>query len=266
MSHATRTGLTIPPVSQFYLGWFARYVAFYLRRNFHGFSILRSGQPDDVTGWPLLVCLNHPSWWDPLTALHLSQRFFPGRQQYGPIASEGLAKYQFFARLGFFGIDLHSHAGAATFLRMGEAVLSRPNGALWVTPQGAFRDVRERPVLIEPGVGHLARRLKRFAMLPLALEYSFWNERYPEAFACFGTLRTFEDGRAKSTEEWTRTFSEALEDTQDRLSAGVRRRDPQLFESLLAGRAGVGGSYDVWRRMKARLQGKTFHPEHGGLE
>jgi 1-acyl-sn-glycerol-3-phosphate acyltransferase len=258
--------MALPPISEHYLNWFSRYATFYLRRNFHGFSLLRTGLPQDCTGLPLLVCLNHPSWWDPLTSLHLSRRFFARRQQYAPIAADGLAKYKFFARLGFFAIDLHSHAGAAHFLRIGEAVLSHPNGALWVTPQGAFRDVRDRPVLMEPGIAHLARRLKRFAMLPLALEYAFWNERYPEAFANFGPLMTVEDGRARSTADWTNIFSSALEDAQDRLSQSVRRRDPRLFMPLLQGCAGVGGVYDLWRRTKARLGGTKFEAEHGGLE
>ena len=159
---ASPKSMAVPPVSALYLNWFARYVAFYLRRNFHGFSLLRTGLPEEAAGLPLLVCLNHPSWWDPLTAFYLTQRFFAGREQYAPIAAEGLAKYKFFTRLGFFPIDLHSHAGAANFLRMGEAVLSRPNGALWVTPQGAFRDVRDRPVLIEPGIGHLGAAAQAF--------------------------------------------------------------------------------------------------------
>ena len=70
----------------------------------------------------------------------------------------------------------------------------------------------------------------------------------------------------KSTEDWTKVFSSALEETQDRLSHNVRCRDPRAFVPLLRGRAGVGGVYDLWRRAKARWRGTKFEPEHGGFE
>ncbi len=254
----------LPPVAKGQLRWFERYVRFYLRRNFHVLHLLRLGSFEQLEGQPLLICLNHPSWWDPLVALYLSQRFFGKRQQYAPIAAAGLAKYRFFERLGFFGIDPSTRAGAARFLRIGEAALSRTDGAFWVTPQGEFTDVRRHPVVTAPGVGHLARRLGRFAMLPLALEYTFWNERFAEAFACFGHPVLAESGQSRSADEWNVTFSAALEATVDALARQVQLRDATLFEPLISGSAGVGGIYDLWRVCKTRLQGKPWQPEHGG--
>lgn len=260
-----RSIAALPPIAKRQLGWFVRYIHFYLGRNFHGVHLLRLGSLEDLDGWPLLVCLNHPSWWDPLMAAYLSQRFFQERRQYAPIAAAGLEKYRFFERLGFFGIDPATRAGAFRFLEIGETLLSEDDSALWVTPQGQFIDVRQRPIQIQPGVGHLARRLKRFAMLPVALEYAFWNERYAEAFACFGQPVFVEDGREHSASDWNACFSEALEDTLDALSDKVRDRDPGAFEPLLDGSAGVGGVYDLWRSVKVRLRGKKFQPEHGRI-
>ena len=257
------TAEELPPVAKRRLRWFERYVRFYLRRNFHGLHLLRLSSLERLDGYPLLICLNHPSWWDPLIGLYLSQNFFGNRQQYAPIAAAGLAKYRFFERLGFFGIDSSSRAGATRFLRIGQAALSRPDGAFWVTPQGEFTDVRHRPVAVEPGVGHLAHRLGRFAMLPVALEYSFWNERFAEAFACFGQPVVTERGSDHSAAEWNSTISKALESTEDALASRVQLRDAALFEPLLKGGAGVGGIYDVWRSCKARLHGKPWQPEHG---
>ncbi len=65
-------------------------------------ALARLADLDQLAGYPLLVCVNHPSWWDPLIGLYLSQRFFKARRQYAPIAALGLAKYRFFERLGFF--------------------------------------------------------------------------------------------------------------------------------------------------------------------
>jgi 1-acyl-sn-glycerol-3-phosphate acyltransferase len=243
---------------------FARYVEFYLRRNFHALHLLCLAPLKDLNGWPLLICANHPSWWDPLVGLYLSQRFFGDRVQYAPIAAKGITKYRFFEKLGFFGIEPAMRSGAATFLAIGGAVLARRDGVLWLTPQGEFVDVRRRPVRIEPGAGHLAHRTDRFVMLPLAIEYTFWNERYPEAFVCFGEPLFVHSGRARSSAEWTIAFAQRLERTQDALSAKVLAREARAFEPLLIGNAGVGGVYDFWRSLKARARGKHFAPQHGG--
>ena len=117
---------TLPPVRKWQLNLFAAYVRFYLSRNFHALHLLRLGELEQLRSYPLLVCINHPSWWDPLIGLYLTQRFFPERHHYAPIAAEGVAKYQFFERLGFFGIDPATRAGAARFLRIGEAALGIP--------------------------------------------------------------------------------------------------------------------------------------------
>jgi 1-acyl-sn-glycerol-3-phosphate acyltransferase len=259
-----RSSAALPSIAKRQLGWFTRYLHFYLRRNFHGVHLLKLSPLEDLRGWPLLVCLNHPSWWDPLMGAYLSQRFFKHRNHYAPIAAAGLAKYRFFERLGFFGIDPATRAGAFRFLEIGESALSREDAALWVTPEGNFIDVRRRPIRLQPGVGHLTQRLGRVAMLPVALEYSFWNERYPEAFACFGRPVFIENGKDRTAREWTSCFSGALERTLDLLSERVQRRDPSAFEPVLAGSAGVGGIYDLWRALKSRLQAQKFQPEHGG--
>lgn len=241
----------LPEIRGWQLRLFIRYIAFYLHRHFHALSYLDRTSLRSVEGWPVLVCLNHPSWWDPLLALYLSQRFFPQRYHYGPIASAGLAKYRFFERLGFFGIDPQSRAGASRFLQIGRAISERSDCALWVTVQGHFTDVRVRPVQIQSGVGHLAHRCDRLAVLPLALEYAFWDERAPEAFACFGQPIFISDGHEKTPAEWTEMFASALEKTEDLLASCVQTRKIDAFQPLLSGISGTGGIYDLWRALKA---------------
>lgn len=252
---------TPPEVSKSLLAWFTRYVSWYLPRNFHGLHLLRLTDLDHFAGVPLLLSLNHPSWWDPLVALYLSQRFFRDRHHAAPIAAEGLAKYQFFERLGFFGIEPATRRGASRFLEIANAVLRRPDGALWLTSQGEFTDVR-RPIILEPGIGHVARNAGRFVMLPVALEYAFWNERYPEAFACFGEP-VVGHGPDRLPAEWTELFRHSLQVTLDALSHRVQLRRATNFEPLWHGNAGVGGVYDLWRAATARLRRKRWQPEHG---
>jgi hypothetical protein len=53
-----------------------------------------------------------------------------------------------------------------------------------------------------------------------------------------------------------------LQETQDALAAESIRRDEQLFTTLLSGRAGVGGVYDLWRRLAATWRRRSFAREH----
>jgi len=49
----------------------------------------------------------------------------------------------------------------------------------------------------------------------------------------------------------------------DALSLEALTRNSDLFETHIKGRAGVGGVYDFWRRLKSWVRGKPFDPEHG---
>jgi phytoene desaturase len=246
--------------------WFTRYSRRYLGRSFHTVRLARDGKPVDPQGDPLIVVLNHPSWWDPLMGIVLADRLFNSRQHYVPFDASTLANYGFFRKLGFFGVEQGTLRGAAEFLRTGLAILSRPDTALWVTAQGRFADPRERPLTLSPGVGHLARRLGRGVILPLALEYPFWEEKYPEALARFGMPLVIGDHAGLSAQEWTGCIEHELTSTMDLLARDAIARNAEAFEVVLGGSAGVGGIYDRWRRFKAWLRGEPFRASHGGEE
>ncbi|HTQ78555.1 MAG TPA: lysophospholipid acyltransferase family protein, partial [Thermoanaerobaculia bacterium] len=243
-----------PEVSHRLLRGFMRYVEPYLRRHFHAVRLARTGAPPLLAqDEPLVIYLNHPSWWDPLIGLLLSQRLFPERRHYSPIQAEALTRYAFFARLGFFGLEPGTVHGARRFLAISEDLLSQ-GGTLWLTPGGRFSDPRERPAPLAPGLGHLAARLRRGTLLPLAVEYPFWEERFPEALLRFGEpfVLGSPDGAARTAQGWTELLAARLAATQDALAKDAVSREASRFETLLGGRAGVGGVYDLWRRLKAR--------------
>jgi 1-acyl-sn-glycerol-3-phosphate acyltransferase len=253
----------VPEVSPALLGAFRRYVEPYVRRHFHAVRLARSEALSQIApGEPLIVYLNHPSWWDPLLGLVLAHRLFPERRHFGPIEAQALTRYSFFGKLGFFGVEPGTAGGARRFLSTSQAILARPGGTLWITPGGRFGDPRERPVRLASGLGHLARRLRSGALLPLALEYPFWEERFPEALARFGEPIDIGELRL-GADDWTALLADRLGATQDALAADALGRDPARFEPLLGGNAGVGGVYDLWRRWKARARGESFRREHG---
>src|SRR5215212_4919493 len=66
---------------------FRRYAVRYVRKHFHAVRLSKSGAAFPTTDEPLLVVLNHPSWWDPMIGIVLS-RAFPDADQFAAIDAE----------------------------------------------------------------------------------------------------------------------------------------------------------------------------------
>jgi 1-acyl-sn-glycerol-3-phosphate acyltransferase len=239
--------------------WYARR---YVRKHFHAVRLSKSGQAfPPASDEPLLVVLNHPAWWDPMICTVLSY-LMAERDHFAAIDAEAVKRYAFFKRIGFIPVDTHSLRGAAEFVRTGATILSRPGRVYWVTAQGRFADARERPLAINSGVGHLASRLTSGAVLPVALEYAFWTERTPEALVRVGEPLRVADHPGLSGKDWTALIEDAMTRNLDALNAEAMSRDPAKFTAILAGKTGVGGPYDWWRRFKAMIRGEKFDPSH----
>ena len=99
-------------------------------------------------------------------------------------------------------------------------------------------------------------------MLPVALEYTFWTERTPEALIRFGEPLQVADYPGLSGKEWLKRIEASLTENLDLLNAEAMSRDPAKFTPLLTGKSGVGGPYDLWRRFRSWLRGEKFDPSH----
>jgi len=258
----------LPAFSRQLYGWFMIYVRKYFRRHFHALRLL-AGEvnqtgPPDIAGEPVIFYTNHPGWWDPLVFLLLAGKCYPDRLNYGPIDAVALGKYRFMERIGFLGIEPHSRRGAARFLRMAKAASHRTDVIFWITSQGEFADPRTRPPALRPGVAHAAAASGRGLIVPVAVEYPFWNERLPEALVAFGPAMRLADAGHRDAKAWSEVLETALVATQDRLAAAAIRRDPHAFTVLASGDVGVGWIYDTLRRFIAWWRGERFDASHGG--
>lgn len=256
----------VPPRSAFLFWGFRRYVRKLLRKNFRAVRLSVGGCPIPVGEAPILVVLNHPSWWDPMLCVGLLDLLPDSTTHYAAIDAVAVQKYRILTRLGFFPVDANSVRGAANFLRTGAAILAAPGRCVWVTAQGRFADVRERPLGLQAGVGHLAARMTAGFVLPVALEYAFWNERTPEALIRVGELLPVGDSPGLDGKAWTARIELALTQTLDALNADAISRDPTRFRTLIGGTAGAGGWYDFARRARAWAGGRRFDPSHGGAQ
>jgi 1-acyl-sn-glycerol-3-phosphate acyltransferase len=254
----TQLTAALRPPSPLLLAGFTRVARRRLRKGFRAVRMLHAERLVDAGRGPLIVYLNHPSWWDPLLCLTLARTLVPERVHYAPISAASLVKFPFFGKLGMFPVDQGSARGAVQFLRGSQAAFAA-GGVLWITAQGQFSDVRLRPVGLKPGLGGLLARYEGaepLTVLPLAIEYTFWNGVKPEALAAAGQPLTVRaEDYARTTREWTAMLEDRLQAVQDDLAATALQRDAARFETILD--ADAGG---LWQRLRARMRGELEVP------
>jgi 1-acyl-sn-glycerol-3-phosphate acyltransferase len=257
----------VPVPAAWFQNGFHRFLRSYLKRHFHIVAAERGGyqrvsQICRDSRVPVIVYSNHPCWWDPLIAHFINLRMLHPRQFYAPIDANALEKYQVFAKLGFFGVDMQSNRGGAAFLKATASIFERPNTALWLTPEGRFADARDHDAELMPGLAHLCSRLSEAIIVPLALEYVFWEERLPECLFRIGEIVSLADHPAQSKSQWSEMLSSRMRENQLALATLVMARSSDPFVNLLSGKAGASGVYDMARRLKSWLTFRRFEAAH----
>jgi 1-acyl-sn-glycerol-3-phosphate acyltransferase len=240
---------------------FKRYARRFVSRHFH--AVRLAGEFSVQKDLPVVVYINHASWWDPMMMMLLSDELLPGRHHFAPVDSEAIERYKMFKRLGFFGVQKNSRSGARDFLRVASRILESPQNVLWITPQGRFADARERPARFQRGLGKLAARCRAAVFVPLAMEYTFWEERLPEALVWIGQPTLVERVPELNDRSLSEVFEANLMQAQDDLASAAVRRETDPFVTKLSGQSGVNGIYDGWRSLAARLRGRSFTRKHG---
>jgi 1-acyl-sn-glycerol-3-phosphate acyltransferase len=232
-----------------------------VRKSFHALLLDDSSLghvPDDR---PIVVFANHPGWWDPIAAMLLRKVCFANRVLYAPIDSLALENYGVLRKMGFYGLDLDSQRGAAQFLKTSSTIVSNPNSSLWITPEGSFRDVRDRTAPLMPGLAHLMHKHRQLVAIPLALEYPFWDERRPYFMTRLGSPIDAADlGPTKA--DCDAAILGSMRENQSHLESLVLQRAQSNFRTLIDGSGRSGGGYDFFRRCRSLLSGQKFQLDH----
>ncbi len=257
----------LPRPSRAMLAWFSIYLRWYVPRHFRALRIAHAARFLEAShndNRPLIVALNHPSWWDPLTCILVSRVLLPTHDHYAPMDAAEAERYRILRHMGLFPVEQHSTRGAVQFLRASQQILSRPRSVLWITPQGAFTDVRSRPLQFRAGLSALVTRLPQATVIPLAIEYSFWNERLPEILVNCGTpVAFFPSDTSRTQESVDARLTSALAATQDELMEMALTRDSGRFQTLLEGSRGMGNIHSLWQHLRAGAAGHGYSSEHG---
>jgi hypothetical protein len=100
-------------------------------------------------------------------------------------------------------------------------------------------------------------------LLPLAIEYPFWDERLPETLLCFAEPVRVAAGETAEAVQ-ARAVS-ALQAAMEEMSQLAVARRADGFEVLAQGSLGTGGFYALGKRAKAWLTRQPYVPEHTPL-
>ncbi len=254
-----------PHISKPVLRFFRHIVRGYFRRHFHAVRISgaeKLSAPLSPTG-PLVLYANHGSWWDPMVSFLLADRLMPRQNHFAPMDAQALDRYGILKHVGIFPVEMNTGRGAVQFLRTSE-VIARTGGVVWITPQGKFVDARVRPLQFKPGLAALAVRIATnvgpCTVQPLAIEYTFWDERLPECLLHLGEPVLVAPG--ETTEEVEARLILALEGAMDTLKEFALRRESALFQTMAQGTVGAGGFYALGQRIKAIALRRPYQPEH----
>ncbi len=237
---------------------FAWYVTRLISKRFCALRLATESMPTfealDAEPRPLIVVMNHQSWWDPLFGLVLARRWCPARIGRAPIDDEMLSRFKILRKVGMFGIDPDD---AASLRRMGSYIgdffASEERPTLWLTPQGEFADVRT-PIRIRPGAAAIAARTHErsgVAVASIAVELPFWLDSRPEALMRMTWVDPPDD--PDSTTGWHRAITATMTENQKRLAEFAIARDPTPFSVLLSkGTSGPNPVYAWWLRLTGR--------------
>lgn len=253
----------LPTSSKWLVDGFCWYSRGLIRKQFQSMGFLGTETLDSIPeNHSTIVFANHASWWDPIVAMMCQTHYMSRRTLFAPIDADQLENYAVLKKMGFYGVRLQSFSGAQQFLETSRELLKRSTTSIWITPEGKFCDVRDHQQPLMPGLAHLVTRLSHTTVIPLALEYCFWDDSRPHVFGKFGTPISCEERRFEDKSACNEELTQALRATQRELATCVVAREPQSFNYLIASHTKRLSWYDYARKWAAWIKGRSFDPRH----
>lgn len=203
---------------------------------------------------PLVLCSTHTGWWDGYLAGVLNRTIFK-RDGYLMMEEVHLAKVPFFIWTGVFGVDRDNPRNALASVEYAVRRLTEGQGkALLMFPQGTIRHPDARPLMLFGGVANLARRVRRCALVPIALRYEFRLEQAPDAFVRVGLpIRYDLEAERLTTREVTARLDAAMSGCDDALHADLVCGDLAAYRRIMKGRRSVD---EVWEGALGLIRGR----------
>lgn len=193
---------------------------------------------------PLLCYMNHPSWWDGYISAIIHRHLLRwGTSNYVMMEEEQLRAYRFFTWAGAFSVHRQNAREALRSITYISRVLQQqPGRALYMFPQGEITPNDRRPLIIYPGLAHIAKRLGRAVLAPVALRYELCGEERPELFIRFGPLHHVQ--APVDVHALTQEIQARLTTSVDALRESSVAGERDTFCVLLKGRSSTNTLFD----------------------
>lgn len=232
--------------------FWGRYFERTVRRSFHSIRVkgahhLHPWQvaSNDRCAEPLILYATHGSWWDAALSIVLSLRQFD-LDAYGMMEYKQLHRYPFFRRIGMFSVVREDPSSALRSIRYAASVLRATGRTLWMFPQGTLVHQDSRPLVLEPGLGILARAIQPVWLCPVAFRYDLLREQRPDALVAIGQPQRWEGG-LWSARDAVADASAHLTALADEVRAEAQVEQLDAYSVFYRGRRSMEKRYDTLR-------------------
>lgn len=227
--------------------WFERS----LRANFH--ECLVKGA-EHVLPWaadaqgrtttPLILYGTHGSWWDAAVSIVLSLRVLR-LDAYGMMEHRQLDRYRFFRSIGMFSVVREDTRSALHSLEYGATQLRGTARSLWMFPQGTLVQQDVRPIVCEPGIGILARKLGDVMLCPVAFRYEILREQRPACRVIIGTPHAAANDGRPDVRDVTEACARRLTALADEARADAMLERTEGYQVVLRGKRSMEKRFDA---------------------
>lgn len=217
--------------------WFEKVFAVYNRNLFkRRFNSLQVSGLDFLISkrqnFPLLIYVNHSSWWDGLVAFEISRA--AKLDSYFLMEEKQLENLQLFRKLGAFSVVREKPRQAMKSIVYAADILRKnSNNAVWVFPQGEILPNDIRPLVFYNGLSKIIEKAQNCYAVPLAIRFEFLGEFKPDIFVKIGEPELFKVKEVHSANKFKPNFSNALATILDKLKEEILQSDNQHFRRLI---------------------------------
>lgn len=172
---------------------------------------------------PAIFYVNHSTWWDGYIA-HLVLNKTLKMDGYLMMDVRQMRKYFFFAWLGVFSVDRFNPRSALQSINYAAELLqaqTSPTRALWIFPQGEIQGHTRRPLDFYSGAAQVARKLNHCYMYPVALQYQFMTNQFPDIFVNIGPGHRVDEPNRPDAKTLTATMQARVVAELDQIAASI---------------------------------------------
>ncbi|MEF8846696.1 MAG: lysophospholipid acyltransferase family protein [Bacteroidales bacterium] len=188
-----------------YLSFFRLYSRLMIHRHFRNVTI-KGDIPE--RGMPVLLIMNHFSWWDGFFADYLNGKIFH-RKFHVMMLEEQLKKRMFLNKAGVYSIRQHSRS-VMDSLQYTRQLLKDPSNLVTVYPQGKIRSMFHYPLRFEKGITKIVSGLENKVQIVFVTTLvDYFSHRKPAL--TFG-LKEYHPGGNLTLKDMESSFNEHMQE------------------------------------------------------